>query len=135
MLVLQKVVKDAKAHVRLVKEVKAACARGRAKGIVLPQAIHVEFVRSDEGTGGRVDKEFYITVPYSAVGSSLVKWFVGHELTHVWQAQHHDGSLRHDKEFYRVMKILCAPSALHYEFDYLPKFAKAAGIKRLRRKP
>lgn len=137
MLVLNRVVKDRKAHARLVREIRAAAKRGAARGFNLPPHLHAEFVDAKEGEGGVVGDAFYITVPYEyAEHRVALKWFVGHELAHVWQANNgHTGRLTHDAEFYRALKVLCAPSALHYELRFRPQAARRAGIKRrLRRR-
>lgn len=138
MLILNRVVKDWIAHAELDKEIQAAARRGRQQGFNLPALIYAEFVDSDTGAGGVEGVAYYITVPYKYAKPRKqrdLRWFVGHELAHVWQAaQGRRGALPHDAEFYAAFKALCDPGAQPLEHGYRPQAAKRHGVpRRLRR--
>lgn len=66
----------------------------------------------------------YITIPTWAWyrGDDYVTYYVAHEVSHMLGPCYHDG------EFYQVFLKICPDYAQHYELDYKPRAAAAAGI-------
>jgi len=74
-----------------------------------------------------------VTVPkwaFELRRKGFTKHYAAHELAHML-AHHKYGKQgwNHGKRFYECLKIL-SPDTLHYELDYKPKNAAAAGIKK-----
>lgn len=135
MLRLNKVVKDLRAHRRMVAVLAKCVQRACSAGLNPPLHIHAEFVDLMEGEGGGVGNEYFITVPYTIASDrdrSHLKWIVAHEFTHVVQL-YNGGEPNHGEGFYVVLKKVCAPSALHWELAYRPG-AKRYGIQKRKRR-
>ena len=56
-----------------------------------------------------------------------VIYYLAHELAHGYAPTHNEVSL-HGPGFMRIFKEICPEDLWHYEVDYKPKLAKAAGI-------
>lgn len=56
------------------------------------------------------------------------QWYIAHELAHLLQRQFNKHSTQHDKYFYQAFKLLCPAEYQHYELEYKPRNAKAAGV-------
>lgn len=70
-----------------------------------------------------------ITIPMWAVRSKrrgrLVQ-YVAHEIAHAWT----EDERGHGKNFMEYMMILCPEEYWHFETEYKPRLAKAAGISK-----
>lgn len=65
-----------------------------------------------------------ITVPHWAQsrGPDYVVYYLHHEAAHAYS------SGMHSPEFYEQFKRICPPHVQHFELNYKPRTAKAAGI-------
>lgn len=57
-------------------------------------------------------------------------WYTAHELAHLLQRQFYRYSSQHDEHFMRALKLLCPKQYIHYELEYKPRNAQAAGISK-----
>lgn len=60
----------------------------------------------------------------------MLIWYIAHECAHAVN-QELDGSITkcgHGPQFMYRLKQICPPEHLHYEVDYKPRYAAAAGI-------
>jgi hypothetical protein len=74
-----------------------------------------------------------ITVPLWALQKATVKpgyqyWYVAHELAHACALQFEQSRDNHGPIFMKWLIILCPFEFVHYELDYKPRNASAAGI-------
>ena len=74
----------------------------------------------------------YITVPRWAMNEgreNYAVYYLAHEVAHAWTFED-SGERNHGGDFHEWFKVLCPEDAQHYELEYKPKFAAAAGISK-----
>jgi hypothetical protein len=80
----------------------------------------------------RVRPEFTITIPVWALNSKrdgFADYYVAHEMSHAFAWQF-DGERQHGPAFMKWLKTLCPREFWHYELEYKPRNAMAAGIRK-----
>ena len=91
-------------------------------------ACHIKYVVKDQNQGfSRIRGENrFISIPLWAYrkGEDYFSYYVCHELSHQFA-----NGFSHDKKFYKVFKRICPENIQHFELEYKPRNAKAAGIK------
>lgn len=74
-----------------------------------------------------------ITIPLFACNRSkeYLSWYLAHELSHAEAAKLHGMHIpAHGQEFMTALKNICPAEFLHFETNYKPKNAFAAGISK-----
>lgn len=79
----------------------------------------------DQRRGSAYEEGSVITIPLWALkrGSDYTLYYVAHELTHLAAE-----AWNHGPKFMAALKRICPAHIIHYELDYQPKNALAAGI-------
>jgi len=75
-----------------------------------------------------------ITIPLHALqkGEKYKTWYLSHELAHAYDALTR-GYSDHGEHFMEELKIICPIDCIHFELDYKPRAASAAGIRDMSR--
>lgn len=85
----------------------------------------------DQSCGTTYYDEEVVTVPTWVWDSAEGKltWYVAHELSHVltYLIDHHGN---HGRPFQERLKRICPKEYQHFEYDYKPSLAKAAGLSK-----
>ena len=94
--------------------------------LYLPPLWRVYAAHRQHGRTNKLQK--YCVVPEWAWrwGNSkpgFVEYYLAHELAHAYSL-----SFRHDNQFYEAFKMICPKHLQHYELEYKPRNAAAAGI-------
>jgi hypothetical protein len=85
----------------------------------------------DQVQGMFHESKGYITIPLFVIqrpkGEGYLKWYVSHELAHLFNYHYATGK-NHDAGFMTWLKKICPREFLHFETGYKPSLAAAAGI-------
>lgn len=89
-----------------------------------------KFYVVDQGRGRCYFRDKVITIPAWVFAKSVdyKEWYIAHEMAHAMQWIQDKRSDQHGERFMAWLIKICPPDCVHYELEYKPRNAMAAGI-------